>query len=254
MITSTNNGDATPNNTDGSTRMNAPKPCPEMARLGLRVEGVCCRSIEQAERGILELPIEPTPPNGITLNENFGTADIAEGDFKPVYNALLAKRNGDDALYNSLNTAGKELADAVEDVEPLCQAMRLHRNIFAEMVKKLTADARMNPSRYDKPLNVNILTNALLEVKELPLSVPDFNLKVLDAMPPSLIERILPGAALEASGLHYTGDWLPDEQLISHEMAWYSTSVVPAHDSIFHRIRDAKEAYLSQLAANADSK
>lgn len=112
----------------------------------------------------------------------------------------------------------------------------------------------MNPSRYDKPLNVNILTNALLEVKELPLSVPDFNLKVLDAMPPSLIERILPGAALEASGLHYTGDWLPDEQLISHEMAWYSTSVVPAHDSIFHRIRDAKESYLSQLAANADSK
>ena len=98
MITSANNGDATPNNTDGSTRMDAPKPCPEMARLGLRVEGVCCRSIEQAERGILELPIEPTPPNGITLNENFGTADIAEGDFKPVYNALLAKRNGDDAL------------------------------------------------------------------------------------------------------------------------------------------------------------
>ena len=254
MITSTYNGDVTPNNTDGSPRMDAPKPRPTMTRLNLGVECVCSRSIEQAKRGILELPIEPTPPNGITLNESFGTEDIADGDFKPVYNALLAKRNGDDALYKSLNNAGKELADAVEDVEPLCRAMRLHRGIIAETAKNLTADARMNPSRYDKPLNVKILTNAFLEVKELPLFVPDFNLQVLDAMPLPLYERILTGAALETSGLLYTGDWLPDEQLISHEMARYSTNVVPAHYSIFHRIRDAKEAYLSQLAANADSK
>lgn len=254
MITSTHNGDVTPNNTDGSPRMDAPKPRPTMTRLNLGVECVCSRSIEQAKRGILELPIEPTPPNGITLNESFGTEDIADGDFKPVYDALLAKRNGDDALYKSLNNAGKELADAVEDVEPLCRAMRLHRGIIAETAKNLTADARMNPSRYDKPLNVKILTNASLEVKELPLFVPDFNLQVLDAMPLPLYERILTGAALEASGLLYTGDWLPDEQLISHEMARYSTNVVPAHYSIFHRIRDAKEAYLSQLAANADRK
>ena len=254
MITSTHNGDVTPNNTDGSPRMDAPKPRPTMTRLNLGVECVCSRSIEQAKRGILELPIEPTPPNGITLNESFGTEDIADGDFKPVYDALLAKRNGDDALYKSLNNAGKELAEAVEDVEPLCRAMRLHRGIIAETAKNLTADARMNPSRYDKPLNVKILTNAFLEVKELPLFVPDFNLQVLDAMPLPLYERILTGAALETSGLLYTGDWLPDEQLISHEMARYSTNVVPAHYSIFHRIRDAKEAYLSQLAANADSK